>query len=134
MGDVFKQHGAVSWTELMTTDVEGAKAFYSSLFGWRLEAMPMPGDGGDSYQVIHAGDAPIGGIMQLPSDMGDRPPAWGSYVTVDDVDAVAARVGELGGKVLLGPQDIPKVGRFCMIQDPQGVMISAITYVPCEEH
>jgi predicted enzyme related to lactoylglutathione lyase len=131
MNEVFKQQGAVSWTELMTTDVEGAKAFYSQLFGWRLEAMPMPGGEG-SYHVIHAGDNQVGGIMQRPPQAGDAPPAWGSYVTVDQVDAVAERARELGGQVLFGPQDIPGVGRFCVIRDPQGAVISAITYVPCE--
>jgi predicted enzyme related to lactoylglutathione lyase len=49
-------------------------------------------------------------------------------VTVDDVDATARTALQLGGKVLMGPQDIPNVGRFCVIQDPQGAVISAITY------
>jgi uncharacterized protein len=51
-----------------------------------------------------------------------------SYVTVDNVDAIAKNAQELGGKILMGPQDIPTVGRFCVIQDPQGAVISAITY------
>ncbi len=53
---------------------------------------------------------------------------WGIYVTVSDVDATAKKVGELGGKILFPPTDIPNVGRFCVIQDPQGAVISAITY------
>jgi len=57
-----------------------------------------------------------------------RPPHWGSYVTVDDVDATARTARDLGGKVLLGPHDIPNVGRFCVIEDPQGAVISAIAY------
>jgi predicted enzyme related to lactoylglutathione lyase len=56
------------------------------------------------------------------------PPAWGGYVTVDDVDAVVVRVAGLGGRVLLAPTDIPTVGRFATIQDPQGATISLITY------
>jgi hypothetical protein len=55
-------------------------------------------------------------------------PTWGAYVTVDDVDAVVARVSGLGGQVLLAPTDIPTVGRFAMIGDPQGATISLITY------
>ncbi len=133
MGDVFKQNGAVSWTELMTTDVEGAKAFYSQLFGWKLEPMPMPGGEGE-YTVIEVAEkTPIGGMMSLPPEAAGMPPAWGSYVTVDDVDAVAAHAVQLGGEILMGPMDIPKVGRFCVIRDPQGAVISAITYVECTD-
>lgn len=131
MNDVFKKHGAVSWTELMTTDVEAAKAFYGDLFGWRIEEMPM-GDQGP-YNVIYAGDEHIGGMMHTPPEAEGAPPHWGSYVTVDDVDTVAKRVGELGGKVLFGPHDIPEVGRFCVLRDPQGAVISAITYVEFED-
>jgi len=129
--DVFKQHGAVSWSELMTTDVEAAKSFYSQLFGWQIETMEIPGAA--PYNVIGAGDMKIGGIMEKPPEAAEAPPYWGSYVTVDDVDAVAQKTTELGGKVLFGPHDIPTVGRFCVIQDPQGAVISAITYAPCEE-
>ncbi len=126
--EVFKQHGAVSWVELMTSDVEGAKSFYSQLFGWQLETMQIQ-EGMPPYNVISAGDMKIGGIMATPPEAGDTPPRWGNYVTVDDVDAVAVQAAELGGKLLFGPQDIPTVGRFCIIQDPQGAVISAITYV-----
>ena len=57
------------------------------------------------------------------------PPAWGPYVTVDDVDAIAEQAEKLGGKVCIPPRDIPSVGRFTVIADPQGAVISAITYV-----
>jgi len=124
---LYKQHGAVSWTELMSTDVESAKSFYGELFGWRFDPMPMP-DGKGTYEVVYAGEREIGGVMLRPPEAGDTPPHWGSYVTVDDVDAVAAKVSELGGKLLYGPEDIPGVGRFCVIQDIQGAVISAITY------
>jgi predicted enzyme related to lactoylglutathione lyase len=53
---------------------------------------------------------------------------WGVYVSVDDVDATAEAAKEMGGQVLMGPQDIPEVGRFCVLQDPNGALISAITY------
>jgi predicted enzyme related to lactoylglutathione lyase len=57
------------------------------------------------------------------------PPNWGAYVTVDDVDATAVLAEKLGGKILVPPTDIPTVGRFSVIQDPQGAVLSAITYV-----
>ena len=119
------RHGAFSWGELMTSDQEAAKAFYSILFGWQTEEMAMEGM---SYTVVKVGDDPVGGIMQQPPECQEMPPAWGLYVTVDNVDATAARVEELGGKILRPPTDIPDVGRFCVLQDPQGAVISAITY------
>lgn len=125
MDEQFKQNGAFSWCELMTTDVEKAKAFYTRLFGWGTEDMPMPGM---SYTVVKAGGKGIGGIMAMPKDAQGMPPMWGAYVTVDDVDATARTAGQLGAKLLVPPRDIPGVGRFCVIQDPQGAVISAITY------
>jgi predicted enzyme related to lactoylglutathione lyase len=59
------------------------------------------------------------------------PPAWGVYVTVDDADAVARRVETLGGKLLRAPEDIPSVGRFCVLQDPQGATLCAMQYARC---
>lgn len=125
MEEHFKKHGAFSWCELITTDVKAAKAFYTKLFGWGLEDMNM---GDMTYTVVSAGEKPIGGIMNTSPEAQGMPPAWGSYVTVDDVDATAKMAEDLGGKVLMKPQDIPEVGRFCVIQDPQGAIISAITY------
>lgn len=128
MDEQFKQHGAFSWCELMTTDVEAAKSFYAKLFGWDTEAMTMPGM---TYTVVKAGGKGIGGIMAMPPDAPKgMPPMWGSYVTVNDVDATARTAQQLGAKLLVPPQDIPDVGRFCVIQDPQGAVISAITYKP----
>jgi hypothetical protein len=131
MNDVFKQKGAFSWNELMTTDIEAAKRFYAELFGWRFELMNNLED--VDYHVISVGETPIGGIMGMPPETGDMPPAWGSYVTVDDVDAVAAQAKQLGGQVIVEPRDIPEVGRFCVILDPQGAMISAASYTPCDD-
>ena len=125
MKDLYQQHGAFSWIELMTTDVEGAKKFYTQLFGWETEDMPMENM---SYTITKIGDEGVGGIMPLPPEAEGVPPHWGVYVTVDDVDATARKAEELGGKIHVPPTDIPNVGRFCVIQDPQGSVISAITY------
>ncbi|MFZ3018068.1 MAG: VOC family protein [Gallionella sp.] len=125
MNESFKQQGAFSWCELMTSDVEAAKAFYTKLFNWNTEDMPMPGM---IYTVIKAGGSEIGGIMAIPKEAQGMPPAWGVYVTVDDVDETAKNAGQLGAKLLVPPTDIPDVGRFCVIQDPQGAAINAIAY------
>lgn len=127
MDEQFEQNGTFSWCELMTTDVEKAKAFYTKLFGWVAEDMPMPGM---AYTVVKVGGKGVGGIMAMPPDAKGTPPMWGAYVTVDDVDATARTAEQLGAKLLVPPRDIPEVGRFCVIQDPQGAVISAIHYVP----
>jgi len=125
MKEIYKQHGAFSWFELMTTDVESAKKFYTEIFGWQTEDMPMENM---TYTVAKIGDEGVGGMMLLPPEAEGAPPHWGVYVTVDDVDATAARAEELGGKIHMPPTDIPNVGRFCVLQDPQGAFFSAITY------
>ncbi len=112
----------------MTSDVDAATAFYTKLFGWETERMTMPQM---SYTVVKAGGKDMGGIMAMPPDAPKgMPPMWGCYVTVDDVDATAKSAQKLGAKLLVPPQDIQDVGRFCVIRDPQGAVISAITYKP----
>ncbi len=126
MDEQFTQHGAFSWCELMTTDVEGAKVFYTKLFGWETEDMSMPGM---TYTVVKAAGKGIGGIMPIPKEAQGMPATWGAYVTVHDVDATARTAEQLGARILVPPQDIPKVGRFCVVQDPQGATINIITYL-----
>ncbi len=125
MNDAMKRHRAFSWNELMTTDVAGAKVFYGELLGWAMEDMQlnMP------YTMARAGGKEAGGIMAIPPELNGMVPQWGGYVTVHDVDASAVQAQELGGKLLVPPTDIPSVGRFCVIQDPQGATLSLITYV-----
>lgn len=126
MEDKLMRHGAFSWFELMTSDPEAAKVFYGSLFGWTTEAMEM--EGGMTYNVINVDGGDAGGIMKMPPGAAGMPSMWGIYISVSDVDATAKSSVELGGQVLVPPRDIPEVGRFCVIQDPQGALISAITY------
>jgi len=125
MEDQFK-HGQFNWCELMTKDVDAAKKFYAELFGWEMQEMSMPGM---TYTVIKVGGEGIGGIMNIPDNAKGMPPMWGTYVTVDDVDKTAKNAQELGGKLHMPPTDIPTVGRFCVIEDPQGAVINAITYL-----
>lgn len=123
--EAMKKHGAFSWNELMTTDVEAAKHFYGELLGWKLQ----PFDGGEmEYTIAKVGGQEVAGIMAMPPEDEGMPAAWGSYVTVDDVDKRTARVASLGGKVCVPPRDIPNVGRFSVIGDPQGIMLGLISY------
>lgn len=127
MSNRFETHGDFSWSELQTKDAEVAKQFYCALFGWEAEDMPM--EGGGTYTCMKAGETAVGGIMSMPPNIPEgTPPHWGCYVTVDDVDATAKKVEELGGQICVPPTDIPKVGRFCVFQDNQGAFLSAITY------
>jgi predicted enzyme related to lactoylglutathione lyase len=126
MKDINKQ-GVFSWAELATTDVEGAKKFYTGLLGWTTEVAPVEGM---TYTLVKAGDEQVGGIMGVQCAGGEIPPHWGIYITVDDVDATAGKAKELGGTVIMPPTDIPHVGRFSVLQDPQGVVFSVITYLP----
>lgn len=125
MTDKMTTQGVPSWLELMTTDASAAKEFYSQLLGWKMETIPMP-DG--DYHVASLGEEKVAGIMSTPKEAKSTPPNWGTYITVEDVDEFASNVTNLRGTLLIPPTDIPGVGRFLMFQDPQGAMLSAITY------
>ena len=110
------------WNELSTRDVAQAISFYSGLFGWatKTDGGPMP------YTEIMADGQPIGGMMAQTPEQGDAPPNWLPYFSVEDCDAIAASTKELGGAVFVPPMDIPKVGRFAVLQDPQGAVFAVI--------
>jgi uncharacterized protein len=124
MADRFREQGAFSWFELTTTDVRAAESFYTRLFGWTTE--PWIGEG--SYTLIKVDGKEVGGIVAARTGEKAQGIGWGIYITVTDVDETARKVPEFGGKVLVQPTDIPRVGRFCIIEDPQGAVITAITY------
>ncbi len=128
MDEKLKKHGAVSWFELMTSDVEAAKKFYEELFCWEYES--FSGDPEAQYNLVKVNGEAVAGIRKKPSECAAQSPIWGSYVTVDDVDATAAKVEGLGGKIIVAPTDVPTIGRFCVFTDPQGAVLSAITYFP----
>jgi uncharacterized protein len=120
-------HGAPSWYETYTPDVEAGKKFYTELFGWTAQTMPMPGM---DYTVFNLGDKMIAGMMKPTAGQAGMPPQWVTYFTVDDADETAKNAAELGGTVFVPPMDIPTVGRFCALMSPQGVMFLAIKYLP----
>jgi predicted enzyme related to lactoylglutathione lyase len=112
--------GTFSWTDLATTDQEGAKKFYSGLFGWEADDQPV-GDG-MTYSMMNIGGKPVAGIS-LQNEMQRQfgaPPAWNSYVTVESADEMAERAKHLGANVIAPPFDVMDVGRMAVIQDPQG--------------
>jgi predicted enzyme related to lactoylglutathione lyase len=119
------QHGAPSWFETMTTDVDRATTFYSKLFGWTPEVMPMPGF---KYTTFKHGTEYVAGMMQITPEMGKLRPHWATYFTVKDTDETAREAVKLGAKLCVPVQDIPGVGRFCGITSPQGVTFYVIKY------
>ncbi len=113
------QPGCMSWHELGTSDWEAAWDFYHALFGWeKADAMDM-GEGNMYQMYSRPGGPPLGGIYTLPPEI-PAPPHWLCYAMVDDVNPVAERVKELGGKVLNGPMEVPGGDLIAMCMDPQG--------------
>jgi predicted enzyme related to lactoylglutathione lyase len=116
--------GGVCWTELMTSDAAKAGAFYSEVFGWTIAPMAMEGM---EYSYLKLGEQTVGGMMQMTPEMGPIPPHWMPYFWVADCDATFAKAQELGGAAVMPPSDIPTVGRFAILKDPQGAHFSVIT-------
>ena len=112
-------HGAFVWYELMTSDLQAAEAFYRKVVGWTAQDSGMSDR---TYTIVSAGATPVGGLMSIPEEarkMGAGP-AWLGYIGVPDVDASTAALKAAGGAVYRAPQDIPGVGRFAVVADPQG--------------
>lgn len=114
---VLDEPGSLCWTELMTNDAGKAESFYKGLLPWSSETMPMPTG---NYTVFKRGDAFAAGMMKIQPEMGPIPAHWLSYFAVEDCDVSAARTKDLGGKVEVPPTNVPNVGRFAVLQDPQG--------------
>jgi len=120
--DIINEPGAMCWNELYSPDIKGSQKFYSGLFNWKLKVSP-------EYTEIHMtdGDQGIGGMMQLSPEMQGMPPMWMPYFAVADCDASANKAKSLGGQLHVGPQDIPKVGRFAILGDTQDAGFAIIS-------
>ncbi len=116
--------GIISWNELVTQDPEASKAFYSEMFGWEVETMPMP-DG--DYHMCSIGGRPVGGMVKPPR--AEVPTMWNSYITVEDLDAAVAKAEGLGAHVCMPATDVPGKGRFAALTDPQGAPIALWQFV-----
>ena len=120
--EIANEHGTLDWNELITTDTAAAADFYGALFGWEAHEME---DAPMTYYLLQEpgheeGEAVRAGLMERRPDMGDIPPYWGVYISVDNVDATAAKAEELGGQNTAAPFDVPGVGRMAGITDPTG--------------
>jgi hypothetical protein len=113
--------GHFVWHELMTPDVKSGAGFFTKIVGWKTKQW------NGSYMLFTFGGRQMAGLMDQPEDarrMG-APPSWLSYIATPDVDATAKQAVSLGGTVLKEPTDIPTVGRFAVIRDPQGAVFAA---------
>lgn len=115
--------GHFVWHELITSDTRAAAAFYTRLIGWQTQAWERA----SSYIMWMAGKTAVGGLMPLTEEERriNTSPYWLPYIATPDADATTRRAVEMGGKVLTGPIDMPTVGRFTVVQDPQGAVFAA---------
>jgi len=116
---VVQEPNTFCWAELLTSNTDVAGKFYKDLFGWGLK--PSSHDG-MQYTELQVGTQSVGGMM--PPPMAGIPSHWAAYFFATDLDASVTKAKSLGAKVTVGPQAIPNVGRFAVLQDPQGAHFS----------
>ncbi len=118
-----QDRGRFVWHELMTSDTGAAESFYTKVIGW--DAAPFP-ESPTPYTVFTAEQAPVAGQMKLPEEAAQMgaPPHWLGYIHTPDVDATAAKAADLGATTLMAPVSMPGVGRFAVLQDPQGAVFA----------
>jgi len=116
----------LGWTQLNAKDTSVAKAFYTSLIGWKTQEDPMPGQQG-SYTTWLKADGPAGGMMAMPPGT-PAPSSWLPYFSVTSVDDSARKAASLGAQAFVPPTDIPGIGRFAVFADPQGASFAIVTF------
>lgn len=122
--EMVQEPGALMWVELMAKDTSQAADFYEKVLGVEtgpMEGAPMP------YTTIKVGGVDVAGMMNI-SDMGPEaapvPPSWSIYFGTSDADNSAEKARSLGATVIVPPSDIPGIGRFSVLKDPQGAVFS----------
>jgi len=119
--------GTLCWTELTTTDPDAAGHFYASLFGWALKKQET---GARAYTELWKGPRPAGGMMKIEKDRERAEPSWEVYFRVADCDTAVAKGKALGARVLQGPDDIEKVGRYAFLADREGATFAVMALAP----
>jgi uncharacterized protein len=120
---LYGEPGALTWNELVTTNADVAQRFYTKLLGWKAEAQQMAST---TYTVFKVGESSVGGLLPQPESMKGAHSCWAAYFAVTDADATFATAARLGAKVLMPLADLPEVGRFGWLQDPQGAPFAII--------
>ena len=116
--------GTFCWVDLATTDADGAKAFYGTLFGWEVVDIPIGDE--DFYSMLKQNDRKVCALYKMRPEMMEHgvPPHWDSYVSVESADEAASKVADLGGSVVMEPFDVMEDGRMAVVQDPAGATFS----------
>ena len=120
---IYNAPNSLSWNELGTNDTPKAGQFYSNLLGWTREEFS---GGPIEYTMFRNGDRAAGGMYRITPEMGPIPPHWLVYFAVDDCDAKVQKATELGAGVMKPADDIPGIGRFAILTDPQGAAFAII--------
>ena len=113
---------ALVWNELQTKDVDTARSFYGTVFGWGHDQDP------NGYHLFKLGERMQAGMLKMDDSWGEIPPHWGVYFMSEDIEATTARAKELGGQIHVPPSDTGTVGRFAVIGDPQGGVFTAMQF------
>ena len=114
----FSEPGALCWAELSTTDTAAATDFYSALFGWSASVNRSPT--GADYTMFSIEGRPACGMLEIQPEWGDVPPNWSIYIGTEDLDAAIENAKAMGGNSFMPIMEVPNIGRFTMLQDPQG--------------
>jgi uncharacterized protein len=127
--DLVNEPVSLAWNELLSRDVDGAKAFLQAVFGLQPDDQDM--GGGMIYTLLNHGDRGVAGLMPMPGQMpAEVPSFWQTYFAVADTDATVAKAQELGGSVMMEPMDAPGIGRMAALTDPYGATFSVIALDP----
>jgi predicted enzyme related to lactoylglutathione lyase len=121
--DIYNVPSSLCWNELMTTDTARDKDFYTNLFAWGANTQNF---GDFEYTMFQNGERGAGGMLQITPEMGPIPSNWLVYFAVDDCDAKVQKATDLGAKVMKPADDIPGIGRFAILIDPQGAGFAII--------
>jgi hypothetical protein len=125
-------HGHFYWNELMTNNVEKAKAFYHDTLGWEFQPMPM--ESGGTYWLVPGEPNPVCGMFEMSGDgfegMSDH---WIAYISVDDIDKRVEKARDGGATIVREPWDIPNIGRIAMLQEPGGAAIGWMTVAATDD-
>jgi uncharacterized protein len=109
--------GTPCWVDLATPDIEGAQRFYGELFGWEIPELPNSAEMG-GYRRVKLGGRDVAGAMPLMQE--SQPPAWSTYISVDDADAISRAIQENGGTMIAEPMAVAEYGRLALFTDPEG--------------
>jgi predicted enzyme related to lactoylglutathione lyase len=121
--ELINEPGTLCWAELDTNDTNSAGSFYTALFGWGKKGGGQAANE-TAYTEWQQGGKSIGGMMTIPKEWGPVPPNWLVYFAVSDVDASAKKAGDLKGAAIVPPTNIPDMGRFAVLRDPQGAVFA----------